>query len=100
MPTDTLIRQYLADLLGAALRTRTQKEFALSAGISQQTLSAIITGERADLRADAVARIARELGLSPTALGRLMYDCHPPKKLPKKSRIVVDKISDRGNIPT
>lgn len=88
MTTDTLIRQRLAELMADALRARTQKEFALSAGVSQQALSAILTGERADLRADAVARIARELGLSPTALGKLLYECHPKN--------TSEKISDRG----
>jgi transcriptional regulator with XRE-family HTH domain len=89
MPADTLIRQRLAELVRDATKTRTQKHLADAAGVSQQVVSGILTGERPDLRAETVARLGRELGLSPTALGRLMYEAHPPKNSS-------EKIPDRG----
>lgn len=73
MPVDTPIRRRVAELIGADKRT--QRDLADAAGVSQQIVSAIATGERADLRADVVARLAKAVGLSPTALGKLLYEC-------------------------
>lgn len=56
---------------------RTQVEICQAAGVSQATLSSILTGARTDLRAEVVARVGRACGLSPTALGRLLYDAFP-----------------------
>ncbi len=69
------IRERFAEMIRTDKRT--QKELADEAGISQQTISAIVKGVRTDLRAEVVARLGRELGLSPTALGKMLYECHP-----------------------
>lgn len=69
---DTVLRQRVADLI----RTdpRSQVEISRAAGVGVRTVSAIVTGDRADLRADVVARLGRALGLTPTALGKLLYE--------------------------
>ena len=74
-PQDTPIRQRIASLIGQS--GRTQRDVADAAGVSPQRLSAIMTGDRADLRADTVTRLARALGLSAAALGKLLYECVP-----------------------
>lgn len=85
-PKDTLIRQRVAELIEA---NRPQKRLAEAAGVPQSLLSSIVTGARADLRADTVARIARACGLTPEALGTLLYECvagkangEPGRKIP------------------
>lgn len=92
MPVDTLIRQRVADLIAADGRPQT--DLAAAAGVGQKTVSAIVTGSRSDLRAEVVARIGRAVGLSPTALGRLLYDAFPAPSPGGENN--PDKISDRA----
>lgn len=73
MAVDTPIRRRMAELIKADKRT--QREIASVAGVSQQIVSAITTGERSALRAEVVVRLARAVGLSPTALGKMLYEC-------------------------
>lgn len=82
-PQDTPIRRAVAEMIRAT--GRTQKQLATDAGVAQSLVSSILTGARADLRADVVARLARACGLSATALGRLMYECVPEKESEKIS---------------
>jgi len=79
LPQDTEIRRKLAALI--AEDARSQAELSRVAGISQPVVSGIVTGARADLRAEVVARLGRALGLSPTALGRLLYDSFPEESV-------------------
>lgn len=71
----TALRDRIADLVRES--GESQKDLSRRAGVSQQTLSAILTGVRTDLRAEVVARLLRALGQSPTAAGRLLYDSFP-----------------------
>jgi len=75
-PSAHTLRDRLAAMI--AERGGTQKQLATDAGVSQQIISGILTGHRGfDLRAEGVARLARGLGLSATALGRLLYESFP-----------------------
>ena len=53
---------------------RTQVQLAEASGVGQSTISAILTATRTDLRAEAVAKLGKALGVSPTAMGRLLYE--------------------------
>lgn len=75
LPQDTEIRRRIAALI--AQDSRSQVELARASGVSQAVISGVVTGARADLRAEVVARLGRALGLSPTALGRLLFDSFP-----------------------
>lgn len=77
LPADTAIRRRVAELIDSD--ERSQAKLAADSGVSQKTLSGIVTGYRADLRAEVVARVARACGLSPADLGRLLYECFPEK---------------------
>ena len=79
-PADTLLRQRLADLIRPAVAEwGGQSEFAKRAGVRQSVVSSILSGARADLRAETVTRITRALGLSATRLGQLLHETHPEK---------------------
>ena len=80
-PSISTLRDRLAAMIVA--QGGTQKQLAVAAGVSQQIISGILTGHRGfDLRAEGVARLARGLGLSATALGRLLYESFPPETFP------------------
>lgn len=85
-PTSS-IRDRVAELIRSA--DRPQNALSRESGVGQSTISSILSGERSDLRAEVVARLARACGLSPTALGRLLYESIPA---PEKSS---EKIPDR-----
>lgn len=70
-PRDTVIRQKLAELI--ANSGRTQTDIATASNLPQSLVSGIMTGQRANLRAETVTRVGAALGLSPTALGKLLY---------------------------
>lgn len=74
-PQDTEIRRKIAALI--AKDARSQVELSRASGVSQAVISGIVTGMRADLRAEVVARLGRAIGLSPTALGKLLYQAFP-----------------------
>lgn len=70
-PAGEPIRAALADVIQST--GLTQAVLAERSGVGQSTLSAILTGARADQRAATVARLARAASLSPTTLGKLLY---------------------------
>lgn len=73
--TTPTLRDRLTALIDAS--ERTQLDLSRRSGVGQSTISSIRTGERSDLRAEVVARLGQALGLSPTALGRLLYESFP-----------------------
>lgn len=56
---------------------RTRKQIAAVARVPESTLSRILIGEVKRPSARDVTRIARALGLSATALGRMQYEADP-----------------------
>lgn len=74
----------LADLIRDS--GRTQRDIAAAASISQQYLSDLLGGKRDRISAEYLTPLARALGLSPTALGRLLYDSYPQENIPEKIR--------------
>lgn len=67
--------QRLAELID--LDGRYQSEIAAAAGVTTATLNRIIRDGVERPNAQDVARIGRALGLSPTALGRILYESDP-----------------------
>ena len=77
------LRDKLLPLIQADGRNMTS--LARDAGIPQPTLHAFVSGERGkEPRAEFVTAIGRALGLTPTALGRLLLDSYPAEKKPEK----------------
>jgi transcriptional regulator with XRE-family HTH domain len=56
---------------------RTRIRIAAAAGVPQQTFARIVHGEVVRPNVGHVARLSRALGLSPAALGQLLYDAFP-----------------------
>jgi len=71
-----MIRDRLLELIRADGRSGNQ--LATDSGIPQATVAAFVSGARGqEPRAEFVSRLGRALGLSPAALGRLLYDAYP-----------------------
>lgn len=69
------LRERLCEMIRAD--GRSQRQLAIAAGVSQPAVSLLLAGHRGEsMSVEVLVKLARAMRVSPTKLGRLIYDSY------------------------